>query len=217
MILPPKLEHERKQILRAFISTTPFTGWTKQALELAATESRFDKTMALRAFPNGVSDLVAYYFVHSDRKMVDTLRQYDLETMSIRNRIRTAVKVRIEQKTTHYEATKRLIALLATPQYSATGLQALQHTVDKIWHAAGDQSTDFNFYTKRVLLAAVYTSTLLFWLGNSSYDNSATWKFLDRRINDVMKIQTLRSNLTKGAQTLQPLLSRFFEALNAAR
>mgnify|MGYP001186982358 CR=1 FL=1 len=216
-MLPPKLEHEREQILRVFIDKAPFAGWTKQALELATTESGLDKTMALRAFPSGISDLVAYYFVQADRKMVDALGKYDLETMSIRNRIRTAVIVRIEQKTTHREATKRLIALITTPQYSVTGLRALQQTVDKIWRAAGDQSTDFNFYTKRVLLAAVYTSTLLFWLDDSSYDNSATWKFLDRRINDVMKIQTLRSNLTKGAQTLQPLLSRFFEALNAAR
>ena len=92
-----------------------------------------------------------------------------------------------------------------------------QQTVDKIWRAAGDRSTDFNFYTKRMLLGAVYTSTLLFWLDDSSYDNSATWKFLDRRINDVMKLQTLRSNLARRVQTLQPIFSRFFESLNVNR
>ena len=44
------------------------------------------------------------------------------------------------------------------------GMKLLYSTVDAMWRAAGDTSTDFNFYTKRAILSAVYSSTLMRWL-----------------------------------------------------
>ena len=57
---------------------------------------------------------------------------------------------------------------------------------------SGDKATDFSFYTKRVSLAAVYTSTLLFWLNDSSIDEENTEYFLDRRLNDISKISKFK-------------------------
>ena len=37
-----------------------------------------------------------------------------------------------------------------------------------MWRIAGDTSTDFNHYTKRMTLGAVYGSTLLVWLDDQS-------------------------------------------------
>jgi ubiquinone biosynthesis protein COQ9 len=71
-----------------------------------------------------------------------------------------------------------------------------------IWRAIGDTSTDFNFYTKRGLLSGVLTSTMLFWFGDSSEDSAETWKFLDRRIADVMQIEKVKSAVLKVASTL---------------
>lgn len=43
-------------------------------------------------------------------------------------------------------------------------MERLALMVDDIWYWAGDRSTDFNWYTKRALLAGIYTSTgLLIW------------------------------------------------------
>jgi ubiquinone biosynthesis protein COQ9 len=64
-----------------------------------------------------------------------------------------------------------------------------------MWYAAGDTSTDFNFYTKRATLAGVYSSTLLYWLNDRSPGSEATWGFLDRRIDDVMKIEKLKAQV----------------------
>ena len=69
--------------------------------------------------------------------------------------------------------------------------KCLYRTVDAIWYAAGDTSTDYNFYTKRGLLAGVYSSTVLYWLNDDSEGAVATWAFLDRRIADVMKVPKL--------------------------
>ena len=216
-MIPPKLHREREEILHIFLGQIPFSGWTISAVEEAAVTAGYERSMALRAFPNGILDVVDTYFFVSDALMIDALDYLNLSEMPVRKRIRTAVKLRLEQKTEHREALRRLIGILTTPQYSAVAARSMHRTVDKIWRAAGDQSTDFNFYTKRILLAGVYSSTLLFWLNDSSTNSIDTWGFLDRRINDVMKIQSFRTKCNSIADKTNPLISRFFQLINTAR
>jgi ubiquinone biosynthesis protein COQ9 len=64
--------------------------------------------------------------------------------------------------------------------------------VDAIWHAAGDRSADFSWYTKRAILAAVYSATVLYWLRDASEEDEATLAFLDRRLAGVGRIGRLR-------------------------
>src|SRR5881392_4319354 len=90
---------------------------------------------------------------------------------------------------------RRAAAFLTLPQNAPTAMTLLYRTVDRMWYAAGDTSTDFNFYTKRAILAGVYSSTLLYWLNDRSEGGEATWAFLDRRINDVMKFEELKSRV----------------------
>jgi ubiquinone biosynthesis protein COQ9 len=78
----------------------------------------------------------------------------------------------------------------------------LYKTVDAIWYAIGDRSTDFSFYTKRGLLAAVYSGTLFYWLNDKSEGAQATWAFLDRRIAEVMQIPKVMSRLTKFTERI---------------
>ncbi len=85
------------------------------------------------------------------------------------------------------------MALLALPFHAPLGVKLLYRTIDAMWYAAGDTSTDFNFYTKRVTLAAVYSSTLLYWLNDRSPGSEATWAFLDRRIDNVMAFEKLKA------------------------
>ena len=68
-------------------------------------------------------------------------------------------------------------------------------TVDAIWHAAGDRSADFSWYTKRAILAAVYSATVLYWLRDTSEDDAATLAFLDRRLAGVGRIGRLRGRV----------------------
>jgi len=80
-----------------------------------------------------------------------------------------------------------------------------------MWHGIGDTSVDFNFYSKRALLAGVVSSTVLFWLQDESDDFSATWAFLDRRIEDVMKIQKTKAQLGNLVEKL-PFIGRLMNA-----
>ena len=115
--------------------------------------------------------------------------------LKIRDRIKAAVRIRLERHAGDREAARRALALLSLPFNAPLAMRLLYRTVDAMWYAAGDTSTDFNFYTKRATLAGVYSSTLLYWLNDRSPGCEATWAFLDRRIDDVMKIEKLKSQV----------------------
>ena len=105
----------------------------------------------------------------------------------------------VSQEADVEEAVRRGLALLALPLNAPLGLKLLYRTVDAIWYAAGDTSADFNFYTKRATLAGVFSSTLFYWLNDRSEGNTATWEFLDRRIDDVMRFEKFKSQFGKKA------------------
>lgn len=182
-------------ILAQALPMVPFDGWNQQTLRMAAEKAGYKGTDAIRVFPNGAIDAVEYFLRSANDDMLKTLSSYNLETMKIRQRIATAVRVKLELLAPHREAVRKSLALLALPFNAGRGLKHLYETVDAIWHAAGDTSTDFNFYTKRLLLAGVYSTTLLHWLDDKSPAFESSWAFLDRRIEDVMQIEKAKAKL----------------------
>ena len=84
---------------------------------------------------------------------------------------------------------RRGAALFALPHHAADGARAIWHTADTIWTALGDDSRDFNWYSKRTTLSAVYSSALLYWLGDETPGASATREFVGRRIDNVMQVE----------------------------
>jgi ubiquinone biosynthesis protein COQ9 len=167
--------------------------------------------MALRAFPGGVVELLEFFIAEADRHMLDALARTDLSALKVRERIATAVRLRLEAETPHKEAVRKALAVLALPIHAGRALKCLYRTVDAIWYAAGDTATDFNFYTKRGLLAAVYGATMLYWLDDRSAGSVDTDAFLDRRIADVMAIPKLTRRLGEIVDRL-PNPARFWRA-----
>jgi ubiquinone biosynthesis protein COQ9 len=185
----------RHRILDALLPNVAFDGWTDKALANAARQAGYDAIDAKRAFPRGPAQAVAYFSAETDRRMVEALEGMDLPAMRIRDRITCAVRTRFELLESHKEAVRRAVAFEALPGNAPQALKAVYNTVDAMWHAAGDTATDWNFYTKRALLAGVYTSTVLIWLGDQSDGNAETWAFLDRRIEDVMRIEKAKAKV----------------------
>ncbi|MBT5572273.1 MAG: COQ9 family protein [Alphaproteobacteria bacterium] len=192
---PEYLAHERRQILDAALPHVPFDGWSLATLRLAAKDAGFDESMSALAFPGGVAEVIEYWSAISDAVMVTIYAETDTESMRFRDRITFLVRTRIEAVGEHREAVRRAMTHVTRPSKTRTGIRGLYRTVDEMWYAAGDTSTDFNFYTKRGTLAGVYASTLLYWLDDASEDSAATWEFLDRRIAGVMRVPRKRANL----------------------
>jgi len=188
----------RDRLLHATLPHVAFDGWSERALRAGAADAQIDPAAAQNAFPGGAAEVVEFFSREIDRRMLERLGTRDLAVLKVRDRITLAVRIRLELLAPHREAVRRGVAFLALPRYTALGLKCLYRTVDAIWHAAGDTATDYNFYSKRILLAGVYSTTLLFWLNDSSDEFSATWTFLDRRIAEVLKIGgTLGRTMTK--------------------
>ena len=202
----------RDRILLATLPHVAFDGWTRRALKAGVADAGLTKDMALRAFPGGINQLVDHLAEWADRRMLEELDAVDLESMRVRDRVQTCVRVRLQVLEGYRESIRRLLSYLAMPQNAPLAVRLTWRTVDAIWYAAGDQASDFNYYTKRGLLTPVYATTVLYWLADDSEGSANTWAYLERRIGDVMKIPAYQSRLKKALSSL-PQPFRLFRSL----
>jgi len=204
----------RDEILLAALPHVPFDGWSARVMQHGARDAGHDEADADRAFPYGAADMIAHYSALADRRMVAEMERRDVASMKVRDRIATAVRVRLEQAAPHKEAVRRAMSVLALPSNAPTALRSLYRTVDAIWIAAGDTATDWNYYSKRGLLAGVFSTTVLCWLDDRSEDNAETWAFLDRRIADVMRVPKLTARVQKTCERmLRPFKGRTYRSV----
>ncbi len=203
---------DRDALLDAALAHVPFDGWNARALERGAADLGLAPAAARLAFPGGGIDALAHFIARSDRRMCAALEARDLAAMRIRERIVTAIRLRLEEVAPHREAVRRAVALLALPQHAEFSARSLWHTADLIWRAAGDRAADYNYYTKRLILVGVYSGTLLVWIGDDTPGFAATRAFLDRRIDNVMQFEKAKATWRKGARNM-PSLTRFLGRL----
>jgi ubiquinone biosynthesis protein COQ9 len=187
----------RDRLAEAVLAAAVFDGWNQVAIGSAARSLNLAAGEAERLFPGGVLEIIDWIDRRATERMVGELAERDLKALRIRERVALAVRLRLEPLTAHREALRRAAALMATPFNARRGAAAVWRTVDAIWHALGDASTDYNYYTKRALLAGVYGSTTLVWLNDRSEGCADSWAFLDRRIENVMQFEKLKGEASK--------------------
>jgi len=223
------MSHENQElrdiILLATLPHVVFEGWSKAAVAAGIDDLESVPEIGTdafeRAFPGGMSDLAAHFSNWADRRMVAEMGKLDMTSLKIRQRIAAGVRCRLEVLAPHREAMRRCLTFLALPLHTSMSLKCTYNTVSEIWYGIGDQSADFNFYSKRALLAPVLGSTTLYWLadeGDGEGDFPETWAFLDRRIADVLNLFQARSKLTKRLGQLPTPISickRFVAAVQA--
>ena len=209
---PSPLEKLRRQLALAVGENAVFDGWGRAAVDRAAAQLGLDPIQARLAMPKTQAGLIDTYIQEVDRALQAYFTPKRLEKMKIREKIRSLIWRRLEIMGPAREAIRSALAILAMPQNVPTALKAGWRTADVMWRIAGDTSTDFNHYTKRMTLGAVYASTLLVWLDDQSEGWTDTAGFLDRRIDDVMKIEKLKAEW-RGSSGRRLSLTRFLGRL----
>lgn len=184
-------EDTKDRVLDAALVHVPFDGWSDRTLRAAMADAGVAPGLGKALFPRGGVDLALAYHARGDAEMLAILAETDLAALRFRDRIAKAVRIRLELA--DQELVRRGSTLFSLPNHASDGAKAIWGTADKIWTALGDISTDVNWYTKRATLSAVYGATVLYWLGDTSPGQQATWEFLDRRIDGVMQIEKLKS------------------------
>jgi ubiquinone biosynthesis protein COQ9 len=179
----------RRLLLEATLAHVPFEGWTANALESGARDAGIDPALVPELFPGGPAGAVELFSREADRRMVEDLEARAAEMAELRTaqRVALAVRLRLERNRPHRAQIRQSLSLLSLPAHAALAARILHRTVDAIWYAVGDRSTDFSYYTKRGLLAAVYGATVLYWLADRSEGQADSWAFLDRRLADAMR------------------------------
>jgi len=198
-------QNPKEQLLDAALMHVPFDGWSETTFQAAIADTGIDSTVARAVCPRGSVDLAVAYHKRGDALMIDRMNAEDLSEMKYRDKIAAMVRFRLEA-VTDKEVVRRGTTLFALPQHASDGAKLVWGTCDAIWDALGDTSDDVNWYTKRATLSAVYSSTVLYWLGDTSDGHQATWEFLDRRIDNVMQIEKVKAQV-RNSPTLSKLLT----------
>ncbi|MGC3938889.1 COQ9 family protein [Roseobacter sp. EG26] len=201
-------ETAKSQLLEAALLHVPFDGWSEATFKAAIRETATAPAVARAVCPRGAIDLAIAFHHRGDEAMLERLNSEDMSEMKFREKIAAAVRFRLEA-VSDKEAVRRGTTLFALPIYAADGAKLIWGTADKIWDALGDTSDDVNWYTKRATLGGVYSATVLYWLGDDSPEATATWEFLDRRIEDVMQIEKLKARVRQS-----PALTRLMTGPN---
>ena len=190
-------------VLEKMLHHVPQLGWTQEALRRGVVDACFQEGGAYRLFQGNLDRALEYYLERTDRLMLERLKGIDLDSMRVKDRVATAVMVRLRLLNGEKEAVKRSSQYLRHPTRASLALKGLYNTVNAIWYEAGDTSTDFNFYTKRTLLAGVYSATFFYWLSDESEDNIKTRAYLSRRLDQVMQIPKLKEKIKDGFTLLK--------------
>ena len=197
----PERSAERDAAIDAMLPHVPFDGWTRKALAMGLADIGQPVDDAELLFPLGAADMVASFCDLTDRRMEAAAAE--LTEIRLSKRVKAVIALRFGTLHLHREAVRRALGVLALPGHGRTAAGCTARTVDAIWHAAGDRSADFSWYTKRAILTGVYATTLLFWLRDHSEADADTMAFLDRRLAGVARFgqftARLKSRLPKGA------------------
>jgi ubiquinone biosynthesis protein COQ9 len=180
-------------IIEKMMLHVPTLGWTMSALSKAVVEAGFNQGDENRAFEGNMEKVVEYYFQWVDQQMLRKMETFDLTSMRTRDKIATIIMVRLALMAPYKAVVERTFTFLAKPPHMPLGAKCLYKTVNHIWYIAGDKATDFNFYTKRALLAGVYLSTVKFWLKDVSSDALQTRAHLENRLSKALKVGQIKS------------------------
>ena len=190
-----EVAQEKLVILTKFLKEAPFDRWSESNLNKAAKACGFEEAYVLLLFPNGIEDLTKFFYERMNEQMN---KNFDPNLYTKTNeKIAYLIGLKLKLYQPIREAIRSLLHYNLMPQNICRAQQSVCQSCDQIWYLAGDRSTDYNYYTKRALLEAVYSSSLLYWLADDSENYSATEEFIKRKIADVGKIGKFKASILK--------------------
>lgn len=174
-----------------------FDGWSAVAVASAAAEAGVDPAVAAYAFPDGAMDMIGAWIAHVDAAMARAIPAETLAALPVHKRIRRLLTFRLETIAGQEESLRRALAIMAMPQNASRALKLGWHSADAMWRQAGDTATDYNHYTKRATLAAVYAATLAIFVDDRSEGKAETLAFLDRRLDGIGRFERFKGQLLR--------------------
>jgi ubiquinone biosynthesis protein COQ9 len=178
-----KVERARLIIEKA-LPHVPFDGWSSSTLSAAARAADVDVNYLPMVFPKGAIDAIDSFVAWADEQMELSVDDA-FKALKMPQKIATLILERLERFSNHRDAVRRAVHLCAMPwNITRAGLITFR-TIDKMWELAGASDHDFNWYTRRMTLAYVYTTTLKYWLSDEGEEKTKTAAYLQRRLDEA--------------------------------
>ena len=184
---------KRQVVLRFAKEFVSENGLTKNCLENISKKYGLNTDETDLLFPQGNIDLIKFALEQLNNDLEVYCRQIDLIRLPIHKRIREILlsKISLMNKDKLFYRSIFLNLLIPKKNFSLTS--QLYNSVDQLWFIAGDSSTDFNFYTKRLILSGIYSRVMLFFFNNNNQEELEN--ILDESLKRVSKIPEIKSKL----------------------
>lgn len=190
-------------LLEASLKFVGDKGWTNAALVSGAKHIGLSPAI-IGLLPRGPAELVEYFEQKCNEELANQLQSNKEAWQGLRmtQRVKEGLKLRLQMIAPYIDTWAQAVSIRSQPRNVSATFEHLGQITDDVWHAAGDKSTDYNWYTKRGLLAGVYTATELYMLTDYSPGFADTWDVLDRRLKDVMTMGKFMGQMGASASSL---------------
>lgn len=188
----------RDRAIRAMLPVAAEQGWNWGTIRAGLRAAGEDPALAASHFPDGPAGAVLGWIDLLNREMAEAAAAEGVTALRVSQRIRRVIELRLQAMAPHKRALRRALSLLALPWNAPHGLRATAEAVDAMWHAAGDTSADFSWYTRRATLAAIYAATIAWWLRDDDPSIADAMRFLDRRLADLKAFQGMKPRRRAG-------------------
>ena len=203
---------DKVDLVTKMLNHVPDLGWTWDALYEAAFNSKKLKSLTEEElqtlFDNKISNIIGIFNDKLDEEMYVIFNSQNNKNLGVTQTVKALVLSRFRASENCKSIIKMSLFFMAQPGNAYEALNQLMKTSSKIWEIAGDTSTGRNFYSKRLILAGVYSSTLAYWLAKETRSIDESEDFLDKRLDDVKNIGKIsKQSIEVFERTKQELLS----------
>ena len=187
------LNNKRLKILKLAKLIIANEGLNSNTFETIAAKQNLNINEINLLFPEGNKDLLKYSLEQLNIELQEYCKLIDLIRLPLHKRIRKILLSKIEIMNKEKNFYKKIFLNSLLPNKSVSLPKQLYKSIDQIWYLAGDASVDFNFYTKRLILAGIYSRVVLFFFNNNN--QSELENLLDLNLKRVAKIPELKSKI----------------------
>ena len=192
------LLNKRLKILKFAKIIVAEDGLTSKTLKNISKKYDLDIHEINLLFPDGKNDFLRFALEQLNIDLENYCKKLDLIRLPIHKRIRKILLSKIYIMDKEKKFYKKIFLNLLIPKKNFSLPIKLYKSVDQIWFIAGDTSVDFNFYTKRLILAGIYSRVIFFFFNNNN--QKLLENLLDSNLKRVSKIPELKTklNIFKG-------------------
>jgi len=188
---------KKDKFLSKFLKLSSNKGWNMLVFEETQKKLKYNSSLVEELFPRKLDDLILFFNYVTNDKLSRTYKKKRFNKKSIRVSVLNAVKIRFELLNTNKDSIKKSLFFLSNPSKQILSGKLIYKTVDYVWKLIDDKSTDYNFYTKRIILASIYSAAIMIWINDKSDNLDKTFSFLDKSIMNMNIISVLKEKFSK--------------------